>query len=90
MNRLFALPGLSVSPLCLALVFAAGAARGDQVFPLSMRPENTAPCRVGCSHFEGYVIVPRHLDKAAPTPAGAEAVMSANRLYLPAADGKTP
>ena len=89
MSRLIALAGL----FSVSTIFALSAAQGDQMFP------STAPSGAfhGCdgpalrcgTHFEGYVVVRRH-DPAAPAPAHADAVLSANRLYLPASDDKAP
>jgi len=92
MSRRFALVGLS----SLSVVFALNLAQGDQIFPSTSSSREFTSCHVGgggfgCTHFEGHVIVRRH-EAAAPPQAAArpDAVLSANRLYLPASDDATP
>lgn len=68
------------------------------MFPSASHRDSFTSCRVGaggvsCSHFEGYVVVPGGLsasDASAPTGARSDAVLSANRLYLPTEAAKAP
>ncbi len=92
MSRRFALVGLSSMSVCLALDLA----QGDQIYPSISQSGTYTSCRFGegevrCTHFEGYVVVRRHESTSATKgDAKGDAVLSANRLYLPANDDKTP
>jgi hypothetical protein len=92
MKRRFALWGLSLLPVFLALDFGADLALGDQMFP-SQTQSFTSCSGGGCTHFEGYVIVPRRTGAPETTSQAVvrpDAVLSANRLYLPMDEDKTP
>ncbi len=92
MSRCFALAGLSVISVCFAFDWA----QGDQISLLASRGAPLTSCHVGedgvrCTHFEGYVVVRRRDATTAPEAAARpDAVLSANRLYLPAGDDKSP
>ncbi len=88
----FALVGLS----SVSVIFALDWAQGDQIYPPTSQSGTYTSCRFGegavsCTHFEGYVVVRRHESASATkSDAKGDAVLSANRLYLPANDDKTP
>ena len=89
MSLRFALAGLSLVSVFVALDFA----QADQVIPATSQSGAFTSCQsseggVRCTHFQGYVIV-RPAEAALPV-VKPDAVLSANRLYLPASDDKTP
>jgi hypothetical protein len=92
MMRRFALFGLSSMSVFLALDFA----QADQIYPSTSQSDAYTSCQFGdagvrCTHFEGYVVVRRHETAIAPSSdAKADGALSANRLYLPANEDKTP
>ena len=92
MSRRFALVGLSAISVCLAFDWA----QGDQIFPAASKDAPLTSCQTGegggrCTRFEGYIVVRRHDATTAPEAAARpEAVLSANRLYLPTGDDKSP
>ena len=97
MRRRFALWGLLLLPVFLAQNFGADRVFGDQIFPSASRGESYTSCRVAngadCTRFEGYVVVPKRAggaEAAARAVVKPDAVLSANRLYLPIEDDKTP
>lgn len=84
MKRRFALYGLSLLPAFLAQDLA----QAEQIFAPASRTENFVSCRIGCTHFEGYVVV-KHADVGEPAIVRPDASLNASRLYLPTEDVKT-
>ena len=90
MNRRFALWSLSLLPVLLAQDFGAQRAMGDPMFLSASQKGDTESCRVRCTHFEGYIVVPRRAEASAHAIVNPDAELSVNRLYLPMNNEMTP